>query len=46
MESFVDSLILFSSHGIIEAQDAEITVDFGAAKIKRIDDGFVCDGIR
>lgn len=36
---FVDSLILFLSYGII------ITVDFGVAKVKRIDGGFARDGI-
>ena len=43
---FVDSLILFLSYDIMEAQDAEVTVNFGVAKVKRIDGGFACDGIR
>jgi len=42
----VNSLILFLSYGIMEAQDAEISVDFGVAKVKCIDGGFACDGIR
>ena len=42
----MDSLILFLSYGIMKAQDAEISVDFGVAKVKCIDGGFACDGIR